>query len=94
MHQKINARKRGGPVSIFWSILDPFWELKTFKNHCKNNGFETFSRFLQKLKKEPFRKQTGVDFGAHLEIRGSQNPPFRASAIAGYLQIHLPNEIT
>jgi len=29
-----------------------------------------------------------------LNFRGSQNPPFRASAIAGHLQVHLPNEIT
>ena len=50
--------KRARPASIFWSILEPFWELKTFKNNCKNNGFEVFSRFLQKLKKRAISKAT------------------------------------
>jgi hypothetical protein len=60
----------------------------------KQTLFLIFVIFGKVEKKKKFLELILVDFGAHLEIRGSQNPPFRASAIAGYLQIHLPKEIT
>jgi hypothetical protein len=103
MHQKNNARKKilkkGRPVSIFWLIFDPFWELKTFKNHCKNNGFEAFSRFLQKLKKTShFGSKRGSILGPILELIWKSAAPettlFARLLSQGYLQIHTPKETT
>ena len=73
------------PFCYFWLIFDSFWELKTFKNQCKNNGFEAFSRFLQKLKKRAISKANGGRFWDPLrnpmgsKIRsGSAEGPSRA----------------
>ena len=49
MPKQIYARKKvpkkGSPASIFGSILEPFWELKTFKNHWFYNDFLIFVIF-------------------------------------------------
>jgi hypothetical protein len=41
----IKSGKRARPILIFWSILDPFWELKTFKNHWFYKVFLIFVIF-------------------------------------------------
>jgi hypothetical protein len=67
--------------------MDQFWnhfdELKTLKS-IDNKHFSCFFMIFGKLKKTLKKGAVArTIFGSILEIRGSQNPPFRASAIAG-----------
>ncbi len=52
----IDARKKilkkGGPASIFWLILEPFWWAKTFKSIEKQTLFLIFVIFGKVLKKK------------------------------------------
>ena len=89
--------KKGTSRIYFLHNFGAILGAKNLKNHCTNNGFEAFWKIYKNIEK---RNSLGANFGRYwsilepiFKIRGSQNPPFRASAIAGYLQIHLPNEI-
>jgi hypothetical protein len=60
--------------------LDPFWELKTFKNHWFYNGFLIFVIF-GKVEK----KTTVLELILELIWKSAapKTPTFRATAIAG-----------
>ena len=94
---KKDTKKGGSSIYLlvdFW----PIWWAENLEKYWKTNTFLVFSWFLENFKKHwkkgRLRARFLVIFGSIFNFRGSQNPPFRASAIAGYLQIHLPNEIT
>ena len=99
MPKQIYARKKilkkGVPHLFFGWFLTHFDELKTLKSIEKQTLFLLFHDFWTFFKNIEKRGGCALDFWIHFQFPGLPKPPLFARLLSqGYLQIHLPNEIT